>query len=222
MLTYQLTDSLQFVADELAAKIIQQLQAGHKVLWLVPGGSSITVAVLAAKQIGAIDHSGLAVSLTDERFGPVGHADSNWQQLITAGFSLPQARLLPVLTGKDRQQTTDDFAVMLKQELEDTDYSIGFFGIGSDGHTSGILPYSPAVQATDFAASYDGPDFERITTTPAFITRLSEAVVFAVGKEKWPTLQALAMVNDIAVQPAQILKQVPQLTIYSDYAEGAV
>ena len=38
--------------------------------------------------------------LTDERYGPVGHPDSNWSQLLQKGFDLPQAKLVPVLTGR--------------------------------------------------------------------------------------------------------------------------
>ncbi len=221
-LTYNTTSDKQLVADAIAKVITAQLQAGHKVLWLVPGGSAIAVAVLVAQQLREIEHSGLAVSLTDERYGPVGYVDSNWQQLVLAGFSLPQARLLPVLTGADLAETTLRFDTILQHELTTADYSIGVFGIGPDGHTAGILPGSPAVHATDLAAAYSTPQFERVTMTPVAIAQLDEAIVFAVGSEKWPTLQALGMVNNIDVQPAQVLKQVPRLTIYSDYKEGVV
>jgi 6-phosphogluconolactonase/glucosamine-6-phosphate isomerase/deaminase len=97
----------------------------------------------------------LTVTLTDERYGPVGHADSNWRQLATAGFDLPGATMLPVLKGLDMPSTVAEFAAVLKHHLSAADFALGFFGIGADGHTAGILPGSPAVAATEFAAGYD-------------------------------------------------------------------
>jgi 6-phosphogluconolactonase/glucosamine-6-phosphate isomerase/deaminase len=218
---YQPVDNMQHVAYTIANIIIAQLAADKNVLWLVPGGSSIAIAALAAQEITVVPHSNLAVTLTDERYGPVGHSDSNWQQLMEIGFSLPDARLFPVLTGADRVRTTTEFDATLQREILAADFTLGFFGMGADGHTAGILPNSPAVSAPDYATVYDAANFERITMTPRAIAQLDEAVVYAVGKDKWPALKQLNEVRDIADQPAQSLKQVPKLTIFTDYTGEA-
>jgi 6-phosphogluconolactonase/glucosamine-6-phosphate isomerase/deaminase len=217
--TYRPAENIEHVANALAQKIIRQLYTGKKVLWLVPGGSAIAIAAQAAKAIAAIPHRELTVTLTDERYGPVNHADSNWRQLTEAGFSLPDARLLPVLTGQDRAATTAAFSDTLKRELQTANWAIGLFGMGADGHTAGILPHSPAVAAVRYAEVYDAPNFERITMTPKAIPLLDEAVVYAVGLDKWPALKDLQNDRPIADQPAQILKQIPTLTVYTDYEE---
>jgi 6-phosphogluconolactonase/glucosamine-6-phosphate isomerase/deaminase len=204
-------------ATHLAGTIREKLRAGQHVLWLVPGGSAIAVAVAASKQLAAVPLENLTVTLTDERYGDVGHPDSNWPQLQAAGFALPGATLLPVLHGESMEATVDTFTATLAQAFQQADFSIGLFGIGADGHTAGMLPHSGAVAATQFAFGYDAGNFVRITMTPPAIAQLNEAVVYAIGEEKWPVLDQLEGEVPPIDQPAQFLKQVPNVIIYNDH-----
>jgi 6-phosphogluconolactonase/glucosamine-6-phosphate isomerase/deaminase len=204
------------VAGYLADTLKAHLAKGERVLWLVPGGSAIQIAAAVSTQLRGHSLKNLAVTLTDERYGPVGHPDSNWHQLEQAGFSLPGAELMPVLSGADMEATTANFAATLERELARADYRLGFFGIGPDGHTAGMLPDSPAVTAQGFASGYSA-NYERITMTVPAIRRLDEAVVYAVGENKWPVLDQLEGQVELTKQPAQALKPVSKLTIFNDY-----
>ena len=206
-------------ADYISSAIAAKLKDDKSVLWLVPGGSSIEVALLVAKSLATRDLSNLTVTLTDERYGPVGHTDSNWKQLGDGGFDLPSATMVPVLTGVSMAETLQHFGEAIRSAMSDVDYSIGFFGIGPDGHTAGILPGSPAETATTTTAGYDAEKFLRVTITKSVITRLDEVIVYAVGENKWPIVAAL---NGTIVDedwPALCLKQAGKLTIFSDYKE---
>ncbi len=204
------------VVEFLTARLQTALQAGKRVLWLVPGGSSIAIAAAVSQNLQGTDVHNLMVTLTDERFGTVGHKDSNWKQLADAGFSLPGAHLSPVLDGSgDRPHTTMQFANTLQELYRQSDYKLGFFGMGADGHTAGNIPGSPAVTSLEFAASFDG-SFQRITMTPIAIAQLDEAVVYAVGEEKKPALEQLQQDLPLETQPAQALKKIPELTIFND------
>jgi len=205
----------KYVADVISA----QLAGNRSVLWLVSGGSAVSVAVVAAKHLVGHDLSRLTVSLIDERYGPVGHADSNWRQLADAGFMPAGATRHPVLDGSSDAKTTEVFNEFLHIQFARNDFHLGLLGIGPDGHTSGILPHSPAVTAPELVASYDGGAFRRITTTPHALSHLSEAVVYAVGSGKWPVLDRLETDLPVAEQPAQALKSVPKLTIFTDRPE---
>jgi len=208
----------KFVAEFLANSIITQLNLNKKVLWFATGGSSIKVASIASKKIAEVTHNKLTIMLTDERYGEPTHPDSNWQQLLTTGFNLPQAKLIPILTGENRDTTVKKFNENLKKEFANADYKIGLFGVGGDGHTAGILPNSPAVNYPDLAFGYDSEKFERITMTKNAIAMLDEAVVFMQGENKWPVIKDLKEKDlPFKIQPAQILKQVPLLTIFTDY-----
>jgi 6-phosphogluconolactonase/glucosamine-6-phosphate isomerase/deaminase len=222
-LVFKQTKSAGVVAEYLADSIGEKLRSGQRVLWLVPGGSAIAIAAEASRQLRfqAVPLENLVVSLTDERYGDVGHADSNWLQLQKAGLELPDATMLSVLQGLDMDTTVQQFSSLLERELSQAGFRIGLFGIGADGHTAGILPQSDAVAATQFAFGYDAGNFKRITMTPAAIAKLDEAVVYAMGDEKKSALNQLQTDLSIAEQPAQSLKQVPKVTIYNGYTGEA-
>lgn len=210
----------------IAQSILNQLKINKRVLFFVTGGSSIVVGVKVSeilregfrKEENKNLVKNLTIALTDERHGIVGHPDSNWKQLLDKGFSLLDAKIIPVLTGDDLVDTTEKFNMVLAQEFKNTDYKIGLFGIGADGHTAGILPESKAVNFEELVVGYEAPKFSRITITPKAIEKLDEAVVWAQGEEKWNVIKDLIeKYIDIVKQPAQVLKKVPLLTIFTDY-----
>lgn len=211
----KITDTDQ-VAKYLCTRISEALVKGQKVLWLVPGGSSIKIAIRVSQWLKGNDLSNLTVALTDERYGEVGHVDSNWQQLSDGGFDLPGADMQPVLTGKDMESTVSQYGQLLKRLFDVTDFKIGFFGVGPDGHTAGILPGSSAIESQEMAAGYDAGNFKRVTMTTKAIQRLDEAVVYASGSEKLEALDNLERTLTLQEQPAQILKTVNMLRIYND------
>lgn len=198
-------------------RLRQHLARGERVVWLLSGGSSMRIAVRVAELLGEVDVSKLAVTLTDERYGPVGHADENWQQLTEAGFSLDGALLYRPLHGRSIEATTSEFAAWLEHQLSHADYTVGVFGIGADGHTAGIKPDSVAVDSTSWAAYFQGDDFQRITMTCAAIRNVNEAVVQVSGPEKAGIIHEVMQVSrPLNAQPAQILKAVPVVSIFSD------
>lgn len=215
--TIKTTTKPEDTADFIASSILKQLESGKRVLFFVTGGSSIAVGVKVAELLRRRWYKSLTITLTDERYGPVGHIDSNWHQLIEKGFNIPQAKLIPILNGNSRTVTTKKFNKILNEEFMIAEYKIGLFGIGTDGHTAGILGESDAVQSNDLAFGYDTRSFSRITITPRAIEKLDEAVVWVQGKDKWGVLKDLEKDISIKKQPAQILKKVPLLTIFSDY-----
>lgn len=217
---YRYTTDPKVVADYLIKTISSHLEQGERVTWLITGGSGMLIDRLVANGLRDVDTTQLSVTLSDERYGSVGHPDENWQQLLDDGFSLPGAQLHRVLTGHDRVATTTAFSQLLRKLLVEADYSIGLFGIGPDGHTAGIKPHSPAVNSIDYAADFTGDDFERITMTATAILQLDEAVVAAFGEAKFPTLKRL-LHEDVPPdeQPAQLLRSVKKCTIFTDYKE---
>lgn len=219
-----MSSSPQPVADATAELIMARLAQGP-VLWLLSGGSCIAVAVAAADRLRAtgISLENLTVTLADERYGATGHADSNWTQLEAAGFHLPVAKLEPVIVPHaSADASADHFATVLEQHFGKS-YCIALLGIGPDSHTSGIKPHSPAVAATGYVSAYDWSDYRRITTTARALAKINEAVVYAMGESKWSILNDLETTSlDAADQPAQLLKLIPEVTVYSDRPQSAL
>jgi 6-phosphogluconolactonase/glucosamine-6-phosphate isomerase/deaminase len=203
--------------DKIVTRIegdVSKLASSNKVLFLIAGGSAIGLAVKLRLALDDVA-SNISFTLTDERYGPAGHVDSNWKQLLSEGFKLAGTEYYEVLQDKTAQQTTAAFNDFLK--VNDAKYKIGLFGMGADGHTSGILPGSPAVDAKDFVAYYEAPDFKRITTTPAFIETLDFAYLYAMGENKHQQIERLGESHEISEQPAQVLKRVKNLIVFNDY-----
>jgi 6-phosphogluconolactonase/glucosamine-6-phosphate isomerase/deaminase len=214
------SNPVQSAADHIATAILAKLAENKRVLWFLSGGSGIKVVLEVARQLAGHDLHNLSVTLTDERYGAIGHPDENWQQLLDQGFSLPGATLYRPLINEDSITTTNRFGAWIAQHMADAHYSIGLFGIGSDGHTAGIKPHSSAVTANAWTDYFQSDDFERITITLLPISQLNEIVVQASGADKLPVLQSLFTQSlSVIEQPAQALKTAPRATLYTDNQE---
>ena len=199
-------------------KLNDHLSKGERVFWLLPGGSGLDIAVAVAKRLDSqpgLDR--LSVSLTDERYGKPGHPDSNWQQLIDKGFKLKGARLSPVLDGSDLATNAQHYADTLNKEISWADYSIALAGMGPDGHIFGIKPNSQSVSSPEDVVGYDWSDYQRLTPTINLIKKLDEVIIYTVGKEKHQQIDNLSKDISPSEQPAQLLKDLNNVTIYNDY-----
>lgn len=211
---------IEVAAHDLSETIREHLDIDDSVLLLLSGGSSIQIATIISRELSGCNLSNLAISLTDERYGKPGHHDENWQQLVDEGLNLPGATLYRPLQGNNIIQTVSDFENWLQDQLDHTGYKIGIFGIGTDGHTAGIKPESPATKTTGLASSFQGDDYQRVTMSFNAIRQLDEAVVQVSGQDKRQVLSDFIHKDmPLSRQPAQILKEVPKVTIYSNLKE---
>lgn len=212
--------SVDTVVTRVVQVLAEGLQAGNKVLWLVSGGSVVPIAVAALRQLNqqAVAIGQLTIMLADERFGPVGHAESNWRQLEVAGFAAGEARCIPTLQGKDAESTRLDYTSALANALDTTTLHIGLFGIGADGHTAGILPHSPAAnEDAPLITAYQADDYLRLTVSASLFPRLDVAIAYAAGEQKEPALQALQQAAATPrEQPALLLARATRTDIYND------
>ena len=213
------TKDIEEISNFVASSINRELEKGHKVLWFATGGSSIKIESKIIEKINKNYKEQLVVTLTDERFGVLDHADSNWFQLKESGFDMSSIKVLPFLNGKSYRETIEELREKIKIELDKADYKIGMFGLGIDGHIAGILPRSDAVNSSELICAYDTPQYDRITITPSVISKLDEAVLCALGDTKWPMVEKFEQDFPIDEIPSQILKRVPLLTIFSDYTK---
>jgi len=241
-MTFVRTESTAPVRDALTSRIGARLEDRMPILFLVSGGSTadIAVDVCSALQARFIAAPGLlklllTVSLIDERFGVEGHPDSNWRLLLEKGLRTGVTQTMPLLSGSrgldgELEDATNRFDAFLSDAVQRAKrgglYIAGLLGIGTDGHTAGILPESPAsLLAVDgpsgaggsaLATGYRSALFSRITVTPAFFPHFDFAVVYAAGRAKLPVLAELEKEKPVREQPAQLLKLAKETLIFSD------
>ena len=208
------------IVDYITSTLESHLANDESVLWLVPGGSAMKVATKVLERLEDVDTARLCITLTDERYGRPGHEDENWSQLEQMGFVVNTINAYRVLRGEDIETTAQDFADKLSKLFITYEYKIGLFGVGADGHTAGIKPYSPAVTSDEYAAQFEGEDFARVTMTPKAIAELDEVVAYAHGADKFPALSML-LYEDLPLeeQPAQALKAASVSTLFSNFSD---
>lgn len=205
----------------LAQVLTEKLRKDEHVLWLLSGGSNIPLAVQAMERIPETLSNRLTIMPADERYGPLEHVDSNVRQLYDAGFAPKYARFVPILIGKDFEETLHQFADTANRLFGTSSSIIAQLGMGADGHVAGILPNSPAASnEADLVAGYAGPDYKRLTLTFSALKLVTTAYLFAFGDNKRLALKQLQQ-DDIPYerQPAQILKTIPSAYVYNDQLE---
>ena len=208
------------VAPFIADRIIKKLQEGKKVLWLLSGGSGSSICIEASKLLAGHDLSNLFVTMSDERYGDIGHPDENIAQLLQMNLQLPGATLYRPLNGSDRPETARMFSLWLKDITQKVDYKIATLGVGEDGHTCGIKPHSTAVTSQSIVEDSQGEDFERITITLQLLRQLDEAVVQIYGISKHSIVnQLLTGSGDTNDYPMLAIRDIPEVNIFSDYKE---
>lgn len=207
------------IIQAIARGMDRALENKLKVLWLLSGGSNISIELEVMQQLTHAMSQNLRVSMIDDRFVPLDNPDSNWGQLTRRGLSSKRATLVPPII--DFNLTLDeaatDFAKRLSEATDWADVVIGQFGIGADGHTAGILPGSSGVHEEEkLAIGYEGPDFRRITITPAYFAKIDLAIGVALGKNKTEVIRRMPTDISADEQPAQLLLKTKELIIYTD------
>lgn len=207
----------QAVINYLVERLRRELTAGKRVTLLLSGGSNIAMQAAVFDRLRDLDLRHLRVSLIDERYGPVGHADENWQQLLASGTMLGQAETYRVLRGESRAVTAQQFGAQLEHWITSADVSIAVLGVGADSHILGVKPSSPVLDDQSWAAEYRADDYERVTMTPRALAAVDEVVVSARGAPKAEALQRLNdQERDPAHYPIQALHDARKVIIFSD------
>lgn len=224
---------MQFIAtvdaaegvNQLCNRLQRELAAGHKVLWLVSGGSNIVSSVEITDRISEELSHQLTILPIDERYGKDGHPDSNIAQLLAGGFKPKNATLLNILEANQSfEATVAAYGSITRQSFAKADAIISQLGIGADGHIAGILPHSIATEPTsDFVIGYDSPPYMRMTVSFAALEKVHAHYIFAFGLAKKGTMHLLESADvPRTEQPAQFLKTVNEAHIYSDQIGGKI
>lgn len=243
-MTIETKQSAGNLRETLVSRILGRLRSNAPVVLLLSGGSAAPIGAAVCRDIEDALHmnataqnntaadEGLPecmISLVDERFGPAGHPDSNWNFLEPLARNWHYLKPFPLLTGtsgsgEDFGITVESFnrflAGIAQQQQCGEIFVAALFGIGEDGHTAGILPESPAAvispDSERFASGYKSIPHTRITIAPPFFSHIDLALVWISGPEKQQVIKSVQRNISPAVQPAQFLKQAKETVIFTD------
>ncbi|MGN8277805.1 6-phosphogluconolactonase [Pseudomonas sp. SMV71] len=212
------------LAEGLALKVAEQLREaidarGTAVLVVSGGRSPVAFFQSLAKQ--ALDWSKVVVSLADERWVPVEHADSNAGLLKRYLLQGPaaKAQFLSLYSASANLEAAAEQADRLLAELPPIDVLI--LGMGDDGHTASLFPDSPNLaQALDangerrcWPMLAPTVPHQRLTMSRALLASAKHKVLSISGQSKLTTLNAAVAGDNVAEMPIRAFLQ-PTLEIY--------
>jgi 6-phosphogluconolactonase len=212
------------LAEGLALNVAKQLSEaiaarGNAVLVVSGGRSPVAFFQHLAKQ--DLDWSKVVVTLADERWVPVEHADSNaglLKQYLLKGPAA-KAQFLSLYSAAANVEQAAEQADRLLAELPPIDVLV--LGMGDDGHTASLFPDSPnlteALQADGTRRCWPmlAPSVprQRLTMSRALLASAKHKILSISGQSKLTTLNAALASDDVAAMPVRAFLQ-PTLEIY--------
>ncbi|AMB85505.1 6-phosphogluconolactonase [Pseudomonas agarici] len=212
------------LAEGQAKEVAQRLRAAiaaRGVASLVVSGGRSPVAFFQNLAKQELDWSKVVISLADERWVPVEHADSNAGLLKRYLLQGPvaQARFIGLYSLAANLDEAAQQADQFLAELPDIDVLV--LGMGDDGHTASLFPNSPNLQA---ALQVDGSrrvwpmlaptvPRQRLTMSRSLLSSAIFIVLAISGQSKLTTLNAALAGDELAVMPIRAFLK-PTLEIY--------
>jgi 6-phosphogluconolactonase len=211
-------------AVEIIAEKIRGCAAPFRLV--LSGGST----PISAYRMLAQRNDLVEIFLSDERFVPPDHQDSNYRMVretLLAGGKVQPRKLFAIPTDDTPQSAAARYDEMLRQQYGAGELEAGvplfhltLLGLGEDGHTASLLPGQPVLNERNkwAAAVPQGRDEPRITLTyPALDA--SQTILFLVsGTAK---RDALAQARGGSL-PAGALKPQGELIWLADAAAAGV
>ncbi|MEK7452646.1 MAG: 6-phosphogluconolactonase [Patescibacteria group bacterium] len=216
-------DALNNISDDINKKISEFKKSNTPLLFLISGGSVLEILDYIKKDfLGDF----MTISVLDERFD-ITNKNNNFTQLSERVIykAMVFAGVNFIDTSVKYGQTKEELADFFEEELKSWNGKkingriIAIFGVGIDGHTSGIMPFFKdekkfleLFEGDRWVISYDASGknqySERVTTTNTFLRRIDEAFVFVIGEEKKMALENMQKNGSVAEVPARILAEI--------------
>lgn len=220
-------------AASALTKLIAE-NSDKKILLLLSGGSSLaSLEEVDTEKFG--DH--ITISVLDERYTE-NPADNNFAYIAgtkfyknakNAGCHFIDTR---IQENESQREMADRFNFALKQWRAENPFGkiIITQGVGSDGHTSGMMPFPE--NETKFAEyfenekrwaeAYDAAQKNefplRVTTTNPFLREVDHSILFASGETKSIALKrVLEEGGEISETPAKIIFDMKDVQIFTDF-----
>lgn len=212
------------LAEELATAVAEQLRSAisaRGVATLVVSGGRSPVAFFQNLAQQSLDWSKVVVSLADERWVPVEHADSNAGLLKRYLLQGPaaEARFIGLYRATSTLDEAAKEADHALAELPPIDVLV--LGMGDDGHTASLFPKSPNLSE---ALRLDGQrrclpmlaptvPRQRLTLTRQLLASARLQILSISGQAKLDTLRTAVAGDDLAEMPIRAFLT-PSLEIY--------
>lgn len=194
-------------AGRIADVVSELLAASEAPVALGLAGGSTPEATYRLLRDAALDWSRIELWLSDERWVPPDHPESNGAMVAAA-----LADHVPTVLHRPRfsellepDESAAFYEATLRHLIPDGEPELVLVGLGADGHTASLFPGTAALGAERrwFVANEVPSVGTRLTVTPALLARSRRIFALVSGAAKAPALAA-ALAGDPKV-PARLL-----------------
>jgi len=201
----------------IESQLSQGLAENSKASIALSGGSTPAPLYESLAQSSAVDWSAMEVTLSDERYVPVDHADSNEAMIHRTLLRGPAAAASFVSlmqstdSAEQAAQISSDSLAKMQLPLD-----LLILGMGNDMHTASLFPdaaelqqaMSPEQQQLCLAIHPASSEYPRLSMSLNMLLNSREIVLLITGEDKYETLQkALASESTEQAPIAAILQQ---------------
>lgn len=205
------------LAEVVAARLREAVEARGQASLVVSGGRSPVMFFQALARQQSLDWGQVTITLADERWVPVAHADSNQglvERYLLQG-PVSKARFIGLYQAADSQE---DCALAADQALAAlAGIDVLVLGMGDDGHTASLFPQSPGLAA---ALAEDSPrrcvamlapsvPHQRLSMTRALLATARHPVLSIQGQGKLDTLRSALAAGEVADMPIRAFLHSP-------------
>lgn len=208
------------VADRIATLVDARLaNAGHAT-FVVSGGSTPgqCFSMLSDKPI---DWQNVRVALSDERWVPSDHVDSN-QKLVQDRLLINLATAGEVLSIYDADQSVAERCGALQAAFPKRGFACCMVGMGGDGHFASLFP---AADGLEVGLDLDGMFFyvpvctaasphPRVTMTLAALLHSDEIILFFFGDEKFAVYEQAKLATSVLPVAHLLAQQKTPVHVY--------
>ncbi len=177
------------------------------------------------------DWANVHVYFGDERCVPPDHPDSNYKMAhdeLLSRVPIPPQNVHRMRGEIEPNEAAKEYGRLLKQNFGDGGLDLILLGMGNDGHTASLFPYSPALRETDhrcvahFVENSTTGRSWRITLSAPFINKSHEVLILVAGAAKAQRLaEVLAGPLEAERLPIQLIQPSGHLIWMIDEAAAA-
>ena len=208
------------LADSLIETFAAAASVDHPVAVMLAGGRTPKAAYQLIAASGRTAPPNLTLMISDERWVPLDHADSNYKMMspfLDAVGASPAQRLM-VNTALPRDAAAADFGQRLDAFFERGGKLVAcFLGLGSDGHTASLFNPDQLRSAENRSAlDVDRPDGRvGISATPSIIRRAEKIVFVVTGSDKQEMARRL-LTAPAGITAGQVVWRHPNTALWLD------
>ena len=177
-------------ADRVTQLLADRLEHNKRAALIVSGGPS-PQQCLGTLAKGPLEWQRVQIGLSDERWGPQDHEDSN-EKVVREHLLVDEAAAADLLSIYAPDVTPAERCQQLQDPLPELPFSCSLIGIGADGHFASLFPDAEELEsglAVDSGRLYlpvatAASPHPRISMTLAGISRSDEILLLFFGEEK--------------------------------------